>query len=159
MGKDKDFAEYYTTVGTKLKQLPEVLNAAKEDYRRNTNIKPSKVIPSLKNNFRMFKSGGILKGQQGVIAPNPITDMAMDKGKNINWLGLPLPKKNYGLSDLDIKSLEAVKYKIPKYSQAFLKAGYTKEQTAGILGNLFQESKLNPDTMQYRGGKGYGLGQ
>jgi len=118
-----------------------------------------KVIPNTKKViYQKDKVLGIIKGQQGVIAPNPITDMAMDKSKSINWLGLPLPKKDYGLSNLDMKSLESIKTKLPKYSQAFLKAGYSKEQTAGILGNLFQESKLNPDTMQYKG-KGYGIGQ
>lgn len=54
MGKDPNFAEYYTTIGTKLKQQPQVLQQAKEDYSRNTNIKPISVKPTLQNNFKMF---------------------------------------------------------------------------------------------------------
>ena len=43
MGKDRNFAEYYTSVGTKLKQRPEVLKEAMNDYIKNTNI--MKLIP------------------------------------------------------------------------------------------------------------------
>ena len=39
----------------------------------------------------------------------------------------------------------------------FIKKGFTKEQAAGIVGNMVQESGLNPTQNQVGGGGGYGL--
>jgi uncharacterized membrane protein YgcG len=41
----------------------------------------------------------------------------------------------------------------------FVSRGLTEEQSAGIVGNLMQESNLNPDTVQLGGGPGRGIAQ
>lgn len=170
MGKDKNFAEYYTTVGDKLNQLPEVLNQAKQDYRNNTNIKPVKVIPSLKNNFRLFKVGGIIKAQSGVLLPNLITDTKMarlptfdeagviGKPKNLNYIGQPI-KTQVNIPAADAKRIDKVFPTIERFNQNFIAKGYTPEQSSGMLGNFFMESGLNPAVNQHGGGPGFGIGQ
>ena len=51
-----------------------------------------------------------------------------------------------------------MKDKVVKYAKRFLDSGYSPEQTAGILGSIYQESKFNPQMKQNRG-KGFGLAQ
>jgi len=95
MGKDANFADYYTTVGDKLNQRPEVLQEAKQDYKKNTNIKLVNIIPSTKNNFKMFLKGGIIKGQSGINLQNntvkPLTDDGMT---NFSFTDLNTPRPN-----------------------------------------------------------------
>ena len=41
----------------------------------------------------------------------------------------------------------------------FVAKGLTKRQSAGIVGNLLQESSMNPTIKQYGGGPGRGIAQ
>ena len=41
----------------------------------------------------------------------------------------------------------------------FVAKGLTKDQSAGIVGNLMQESSVNPNSVQYDGGPGRGIAQ
>ncbi len=41
----------------------------------------------------------------------------------------------------------------------FVKKGLTKDQAAGIVGNLMQESNVDPTAIQYGGGPGRGIAQ
>ncbi len=51
------------------------------------------------------------------------------------------------------------KEKIKQYKDFFIGRGFTKEQAAGIVGNLYAESGLNHSIKQIGGGPGFGLAQ
>lgn len=51
------------------------------------------------------------------------------------------------------------KQKAKEYNNFFMGRGFTKEQAAGIVGNLYAESGLNHSIKQIGGGPGFGLAQ
>ena len=116
----------------------------------------------------------IQKGQLGMQAPKlikrpqgygisaPAFKVSKSISINPKWSPAPLPEAKITTTnemfDSDIKMLSKWKDKIPEYAKKFKDSGYTPEQTAGILGSLFQESNFDPTKKQV-GGKGFGFAQ
>lgn len=145
-----------------------------------TNVKKSPSIDDIKDNrikeLLSFKkvdtNNNIQKSQTGMVAPptSYVTtpafankdDVKLDQ-VTIPWkdaldkLTAP-PKTTPELFDPEVKQLYGMKDKVVKYAKRFLESGYTPEQTAGILGSIYQESKFNPQMKQHKG-KGFGLAQ
>ena len=135
---------------------------------KETYTEKEKLIPRT-NNIPL-----IVKGQKGMQVPDgikrPIIKPIMTlipkpviQQPKIE-LATPLPKQEpiistQQLADPDYQMLSKFKEKIPQYSQQLTDAGYSKEQSAGILGSLFQESNFNFGAKQQSGGPGFGLGQ
>ena len=135
---------------------------------KETYTEKEKLIPRT-NNIPL-----IVKGQKGMQVPDgikrPIIKPIMTlipkpviQQPKIEW-ATPLPKpepiiSTQQLADPDYQMLSKFKEKIPQYSQQLTDAGYSKEQSAGILGSLFQESNFNFGAKQQSGGPGFGLGQ
>lgn len=75
------------------------------------------------------------------------------------------------LSQAQLASIERAKATVPTITNGtalqnekaafayFVNQGFTKEATAGIIGNFYVESGMDPNKAQYGGGPGRGLGQ
>ena len=104
----------------------------------------------------------LIKRPQEYITNKPSFRVNKNLSINPKWEPTSLPKPKVvttnEMFDPDIKMLSKWKEKIPEYAQRFKNSGYSPEQTAGILGSLFQESNFDPTKKQV-GGKGFGFAQ
>lgn len=92
--------------------------------------------------------------------PNSLTPKKVKGLYDFDWSAVNYGKKNtFGLGDQEINNINAVKENLLSFGKTLQGQGYSKEQSAGILGNLFHESGFKPDTMQRGGGPGFGIAQ
>jgi Phage tail lysozyme len=65
----------------------------------------------------------------------------------------PNPEPPPSMSEAALSNNEKTAYNF------FISKGLSKDQAAGIVGNLMQESSVNPNSVQYGGGPGRGIAQ
>ena len=104
----------------------------------------------------------LIKRSQGYSTNKPTFNVNKSLTINPKFSPAPLPEKQVTTTnemfDSDIKMLSKFKDKIPEYAKRLKNSGYSPEQTAGILGSLFQESNFDPSKKQ-EDGKGFGFAQ
>lgn len=124
------------------------------------NVLPAATGVAATVNVNKHELGGLIKkGQLGVQIPstqnNKFDTNTLPWSKALEQY-FEKPQTTNEMFDPEIKKLYGMKDKIKTYADRLISEGYSPEQTYGILGNIYQESKFNPLAKQPNG-KGEGL--